>query len=139
MPAPSPHVTFINKLPLLAFLPNVVALGREGGGAGRREGWGWYKLLSQVPPLSSLASTGLLIPGYSGLKILTPGVQGLPQIWSQSQETCDYPSCSENLGSSFSYLHFIDGNLRPRGKRTGMAAPRLTVPLYHCGFLPAPH
>lgn len=33
MPAPSPSVTFINKLPLLAFLlPNVVAWGEEGGG-----------------------------------------------------------------------------------------------------------
>lgn len=77
-------------------------------------------LLSQAPPLSS---TGLLVPEDSGLKILAPRVQGLPQMWSQSQESCDRTSCPENLGSRFSSLHFIDGNLRPRGKPVGMAAP----------------
>ena len=53
MPAPSPSVTFINKLPSLAFLlPNVVAWGEEGGGGGREGegGWGWCKQLSQAPP-----------------------------------------------------------------------------------------
>ena len=41
MPAPSPSVTFINKLPLLAFLlPNVVAWGEDGGGGREGEGMG---------------------------------------------------------------------------------------------------
>lgn len=57
-------------------------------------------ILSSQPALASLF-----------LVILVPGVLGLPQIWSQSQETYNYPSCPEKLGFRFSFLCFMDGNL----------------------------
>lgn len=51
---------------------------------GGKEGWGWCKPLSQAPPLFSQP-----VLAFWSMGILV--VQGLPQIRSQTQETCHHP------------------------------------------------
>lgn len=81
MPAPSPSVTFINKLPLLAFLLPVWWRGvrkEEGGGRGMEGGDGGAAVPSTT--LSSPASTGLSVPwGFWFL-----GVKVSPDMESES-------------------------------------------------------
>lgn len=138
MPAPLSSVTFINKLPLRAFLPNVVVLSGEGGGVGGRRAEG---IEVATPRITSVQLTGAAGEALGG-KSWPLGSWG---FWSENSGSCKSPpnmesgsgdlrshsSCPENLGSRFSYLHFIDGNLRPKGKLVGMAAPSCsTTPLW---------
>lgn len=122
MLAPSPSVTFINKLPSPSFQ---MWWGRRR--RGEEEG-GRLAVVQVAVPSATLCPAQLALePQFLG--VLAPGVQGLPQIWSQSQETCDHPSCPEKLGSRFSYLRFIDRNLcSPEGDLGKWQCPILMVP-----------
>lgn len=106
------------------------------GEEGEEEGLRGWELLPQIPPLSNaleqlgktwLGSSGLVVPGDSDLKILTPASLP-PNMESGSGDWRSHASCPKNLGSRFSYLHFIDGDLRLKGKLVGMAAPNGPTP-----------